>query len=123
MRSPRPVRLRDRDAALGAIAAWADADQPTAAEVCDPDLAKRERDPVRLPTDADRLDHPVPTRGDSLTVPEPSLLTQTEPPPNARGRARCAEAVETQLGDERIGGLRSDLAQLREAIEAQLSSG
>jgi len=58
-----------------------------------------------------------------LTVPEPSLLTQTEPPPNARGRARCAEAVETQLGDERIGGLRSDLAQLREAIESQLSSG
>jgi hypothetical protein len=42
----------------------------------------------------------------------------------ARPRFRAfAEAVETRLGDERIAGLRGDLAQLREAIEAQLNSG
>jgi hypothetical protein len=41
----------------------------------------------------------------------------------ARPRFRAyAEAVERRLGDERIGGLRSDLAQLWEPIEAQLSS-
>ena len=42
----------------------------------------------------------------------------------ARPRFRAfAEAVEARLGDERIGGLRGDLAELREAIEAQLNSG
>jgi MarR family multiple antibiotic resistance transcriptional regulator len=41
----------------------------------------------------------------------------------ARPRFRAyAEAVEARLGDERIGGLRGDLTQLREAIEAELSS-
>ena len=42
----------------------------------------------------------------------------------ARPRFRAfAQAVEARLGDERIGGLRGDLAELREAIEAQLNSG
>ena len=40
----------------------------------------------------------------------------------ARPRFRAyAEAVEARLGDERIGSLRGDLTQLREAIEAELS--
>src|SRR3954452_16515911 len=42
----------------------------------------------------------------------------------ARPRFRAfAEAVETQLGNERVGGLRGDLSELRAAIEAQLGSG
>ena len=42
----------------------------------------------------------------------------------ARPRFRTfAEAVEARLGNERVGGLRDDLAELREAIEAQLNSG
>jgi DNA-binding MarR family transcriptional regulator len=41
----------------------------------------------------------------------------------ARPRFRAyAEAVEARLGDERIGNLRGDLTELREAIEAELSS-
>ena len=40
----------------------------------------------------------------------------------ARPRFRVyAEAVEARLGNERVSGLRDDLAQLREAIEAQLN--
>jgi len=41
----------------------------------------------------------------------------------ARPRFRAyAEAVEARLGGERVGSLRGDLTQLREAIEAELSS-
>jgi DNA-binding MarR family transcriptional regulator len=41
----------------------------------------------------------------------------------ARPRFRAyAEAVEERLGAERIGSLRGDLGELREAIEAELSS-
>ena len=41
----------------------------------------------------------------------------------ARPRFRAyAEAVEKRLGAERIGSLRGDLGELREAIEAELSS-
>ena len=41
----------------------------------------------------------------------------------ARPRFRAyAEAVEARLGGERIGSLRGDLTELREAIEAELSS-
>lgn len=40
----------------------------------------------------------------------------------ARPRFRAyAEAVEARLGNERVGSLRVDLTQLREAIEAELS--
>jgi len=40
----------------------------------------------------------------------------------ARPRFRAyAEAVEARLGNERVGSLRGDLTQLREAIEAELS--
>jgi DNA-binding MarR family transcriptional regulator len=42
----------------------------------------------------------------------------------ARPRFRAyAEAVEERLGTERIGSLRGDLGELREAIEAELNSG
>ena len=42
-----------------------------------------------------------------------------------RGRSfrAFAESVERRLGRERIDGLRGGLAELREAIEAELSSG
>ena len=53
----------------------------------------------------------------SLTDDGQKLLRQARP----RFRA-YAEAVEAQLGNERIGGLRGGLTELREAIEAQLNS-
>jgi hypothetical protein len=46
-----------------------DADQPTAPVVRDPDLAERERDPVRLPADANRLDDLVLARADPADGP------------------------------------------------------
>jgi DNA-binding MarR family transcriptional regulator len=43
---------------------------------------------------------------------------------DARPRFRAyAEAVERRLGGERVEGLRNDLTTLRDAIEAELSSG
>jgi DNA-binding MarR family transcriptional regulator len=51
-----------------------------------------------------------------LTPEGQALLKQARP----RFRA-FAEAVESRLGAERIGGLRGGLTELREAIEAELS--
>ena len=68
---------------------------------------------------AERIPNPDDRRSylDSLTEEGARLLRQ------ARPRFRTyAEAVEAQLGDERIGGLRGGLTELREAIEAQLNS-
>lgn len=66
----------------------------------------------RVPNPDDRRSYLV-----SLTDAGQKLLAQARP----RFRA-YAEAVEAQLGDERIGGLRGGLTELREAIEGQLSS-
>jgi DNA-binding MarR family transcriptional regulator len=66
----------------------------------------------RIPNPDDRRSYLV-----SLTDEGRKLLGQARP----RFRA-YAEAVEAQLGNERIGGLRGGLAELREAIEAQLNS-
>ena len=66
----------------------------------------------RVPNPDDRRSYLV-----SLTDEGQKLLRQARP----RFRA-CAEAVEAQLGNERVGGLRGGLTELREAIEAQLNS-
>jgi DNA-binding MarR family transcriptional regulator len=67
----------------------------------------------RIPNPDDRRSYLV-----RLTAEGERLLRR------ARPRFRTfAEAVEARLGDERVGGLRDDLAELREAIEAQLNSG
>jgi DNA-binding MarR family transcriptional regulator len=73
------------------------------------------------------------TRGHAARVPNPDdrrsfLVRLTDDGvrllQEARPRFRAyAEAVEKRLGDARIGGLRDELAELREAIEAELSSG
>jgi DNA-binding MarR family transcriptional regulator len=66
----------------------------------------------RVPNPDDRRSYLV-----SLTDEGQKLLQQARP----RFRA-YAEAVEAQLGNERVGGLRGGLTELREAIEAQLNS-
>jgi len=66
----------------------------------------------RVPNPDDRRSYLV-----SLTDEGQKLLRQARP----RFRA-YAEAVEAQLGNERVGGLRGGLTELREAIEAQLNS-
>ena len=66
----------------------------------------------RIPNPDDKRSYLV-----SLTDEGKKLLGQARP----RFRA-YAEAVETHLGPERVGGLRGDLTELREAIEAQLNS-
>jgi DNA-binding MarR family transcriptional regulator len=66
----------------------------------------------RIPNPDDRRSYLI-----SLTGDGEQLLGEARP----RFRAH-AEAVEAQLGAERIGGLRGGLTELREAIEAQLSS-
>jgi DNA-binding MarR family transcriptional regulator len=66
----------------------------------------------RVPNPDDRRSYLV-----SLTDEGQKLLQQARP----RFRA-YAEAVEAQLGNERVGGLRGGLTELREAIEAQLKS-
>jgi len=66
----------------------------------------------RVPNPDDRRSYLV-----SLTDEGQKLLRQARP----RFRA-YAEAVESQLGNERVGGLRGELTELREAIEAQLNS-
>jgi DNA-binding MarR family transcriptional regulator len=65
----------------------------------------------RIPNPDDKRSYLV-----SLTGEGRELLGQARP----RFRA-YAEAVETQLGAERVGGLRGDLTELRKAIEAQLN--
>jgi DNA-binding MarR family transcriptional regulator len=65
----------------------------------------------RVPNPDDRRSYLV-----SLTDEGQKLLRQARP----RFRA-YAEAVEAQLGNERVGGLRGGLTELREAIEAQLN--
>jgi DNA-binding MarR family transcriptional regulator len=67
----------------------------------------------RIPNPDDRRSYLV-----SLTDEGQKLLRQARP----RFRA-YAEAVEAQLGNERIGGLRGGLTDLRAAIEDQLNSG
>ena len=66
----------------------------------------------RIPNPDDRRSYLI-----SLTAEGEQLLGEARP----RFRA-LAEAVEAQLGTERIGGLRGGLTELREAIEAQLNS-
>ena len=67
----------------------------------------------RFPNPDDRRSYLVRLTDDGI-----QLLRQ------ARPRLRAyAEAVEQRLGGERISGLRGDLAELREAIETELSSG
>jgi DNA-binding MarR family transcriptional regulator len=66
----------------------------------------------RVPNPDDRRSYLV-----SLTDEGQKLLQQARP----RFRA-YAEAVEAQLGNERVSGLRGGLTELREAIEAQLNS-
>jgi DNA-binding MarR family transcriptional regulator len=66
----------------------------------------------RVPNPDDRRSYLV-----SLTDDGQQLLKQARP----RFRA-YAEAVEAQLGAERVGGLRGGLTDLRDAIEAQISS-
>jgi DNA-binding MarR family transcriptional regulator len=66
----------------------------------------------RVPNPDDRRSYLV-----SLTDEGQKLLRQARP----RFRA-YAEAVEAQLGNERVSGLRGGLTELREAIEAQLNS-
>ena len=66
----------------------------------------------RVPNPDDRRSYLV-----SLTDEGQKLLRQARP----RFRA-YAEAVESQLGNERVGGLRGGLTELRDAIEAQLNS-
>jgi DNA-binding MarR family transcriptional regulator len=66
----------------------------------------------RIPNPDDRRSYLV-----SLTDEGQKLLRQARP----RFRA-YAEAVEAQLGNERIGGLRGGLTDLRAAIEDQLNS-
>jgi DNA-binding MarR family transcriptional regulator len=66
----------------------------------------------RAPNPDDRRSYLVALTGDGRE------LLQT-----ARPRFRAlATAVERRLGDERVGSLRGALAELREAIEAELSS-
>jgi DNA-binding MarR family transcriptional regulator len=67
---------------------------------------------ARIPNPDDKRSYLV-----SLTDEGQGLLKQARP----RFRA-YAEAVEEQLGADRIGGLRGGLAELREAIEGQLNS-
>jgi DNA-binding MarR family transcriptional regulator len=67
----------------------------------------------RIPNPDDRRSYLV-----SLTDEGKQLLGEARP----RFRA-YAEAVEEQLGSERVEGLRGGLAELRETIEAQLNSG
>jgi DNA-binding MarR family transcriptional regulator len=66
----------------------------------------------RIPNPDDRRSYLI-----SLTGDGKQLLGKARP----RFRA-YAEAVEAQLGNERIGGLRGGLTELREAIEGQLKS-
>jgi DNA-binding MarR family transcriptional regulator len=66
----------------------------------------------RFPNPDDRRSYLV-----RLTASGAKLLGEARP----RFRA-SAEAVENRLGSERVGTLRGDLGELREAIEAELSS-
>jgi DNA-binding MarR family transcriptional regulator len=71
-------------------------------------------------------------RGHAERIPNPDdkrsyLVSLTDEGKRLLGKARprfraYAEAVEAQLGAERIGGLRDGLTELREAIDAQLKS-
>jgi DNA-binding MarR family transcriptional regulator len=65
----------------------------------------------RMPNPDDRRSYLV-----SLSAEGQKLLKQARP----RFRA-FAESVEARLGEERVGGLRGGLNELREAIEAELS--
>jgi DNA-binding MarR family transcriptional regulator len=65
----------------------------------------------RMPNPDDRRSYLV-----SLNADGQKLLEQARP----RFRA-FAESVEARLGEERVGGLRGGLNELREAIEAELS--
>ena len=65
----------------------------------------------RMPNPDDRRSYLV-----SLNAEGQKLLEQARP----RFRA-FAESVEARLGEERVGGLRGGLNELREAIEAELS--
>ena len=67
---------------------------------------------ARFPNPDDRRSYLV-----SLSPEGQRLLKQARP----RFRA-FAEAVEERLGQERIGGLRGGLTELREAIEAELDA-
>ena len=83
--------------------------------------SSRQRSPsVSDVTQAERIPNPDDKRSYlvSLTKEGRQLLAQARP----RFRA-FAEAVEARLGGEQVGGLRGGLAELREAIEAQLNSG
>ncbi len=66
----------------------------------------------RVPNPDDRRSYLV-----NLNADGQELLKQARP----RFRA-FAESVERRLGEERVGGLRGGLTELREAIEAELSS-
>jgi DNA-binding MarR family transcriptional regulator len=66
----------------------------------------------RVPNPDDRRSYLV-----SLSPEGQNLLKQARP----RFRA-FAESVERRLGEERVGGLRGGLTELREAIEAELNS-
>jgi DNA-binding MarR family transcriptional regulator len=71
-------------------------------------------------------------RGHAERIPNPDdkrsyLVSLTDEGKQLLGKARprfraYAEAVEAQLGAERIGGLRGGLTELRGAIETQLNS-
>jgi DNA-binding MarR family transcriptional regulator len=65
----------------------------------------------RMPNPDDRRSYLV-----SLSAEGQKLLKQARP----RFRA-FAESVEARLGEERVGGLRGGLNELREAIETELS--
>jgi DNA-binding MarR family transcriptional regulator len=65
----------------------------------------------RMPNPDDRRSYLV-----SLSAEGQKLLKQARP--RFRG---FAESVEARLGEERVGGLRGGLNELREAIEAELS--
>jgi DNA-binding MarR family transcriptional regulator len=67
----------------------------------------------RVPNPEDKRSYLI-----SLSADGQALLKQARP----RFRA-SAEAVERRLGEERVGGLRGGLTELREAIEAELPDG
>jgi len=67
----------------------------------------------RVPNPDDRRSYLI-----SLNADGQALLKQARP----RFRA-YAEAVEQRLGEDRVGGLRGGLTELREAIEAELAHG
>jgi DNA-binding MarR family transcriptional regulator len=66
----------------------------------------------RVPNPEDKRSYLV-----SLSPDGQKLLAQARP----RFRA-FAESVEQRLGDERVGGLRGGLTELRQAIEAELTA-